>query len=250
MRCVMSSWNLHERRAYTQPPVAEICNETCHTHITQNISARRVAAAVERQVHQLGWAAQRNLDIQEGWELTEEYLQHSGINVEGVINQIRGRLDHVRVSRCFPSPFFMLLIVIRGGKKTTPTSSLLQPDPDTIPCGCLLLLLRTHACTRRYRCASRSSSILVTEIPTERLNTAACISFTPRVIAEKIRFDLHALPDEYSSSQNNRAVWQDEFSLVSTGTLKSVMQLVTLKPSGSWVETSSSGTGRCSQRDV
>lgn len=63
---------------------------------TQDISARRVAAAVERQVQQLGWAAQRTLDIQEGWELTREYLQHARINVEGVVNQIRGRLDHVR----------------------------------------------------------------------------------------------------------------------------------------------------------
>eukprot|EP00903_Cladosiphon_okamuranus_P022872 g21064.t1 len=62
--------------------------------LRKDISARRVAAAVERQVQQLGWAAQRNHDVQEGWELTEEYLQHSGINVEGVINQIRGRLDH------------------------------------------------------------------------------------------------------------------------------------------------------------
>ena len=74
---------------------------TPNCHATQEISARRVAAAVERQVQQLGWAAQRNLDVQEGWELTEEYLEHSGINVEGVINQIRGRLDHVRSAAVF-----------------------------------------------------------------------------------------------------------------------------------------------------
>lgn len=49
-----------------------------------------------RQVQQLGWAAQRNLDLQEGWEMTEEHLQHSGINVDGVVNQIRRRLEHVR----------------------------------------------------------------------------------------------------------------------------------------------------------
>lgn len=47
------------------------------------------------QVQQLGWAAQRNLDLEEGWKLTEEHLQHSGINVDGVVHQIRRRLEHV-----------------------------------------------------------------------------------------------------------------------------------------------------------
>lgn len=89
----MRAWITRGRCARSQA-ADDVSNQTCH--VIQEISARRVAAAVERQVQQLGWAAQRNLDIQEGWELTEEYLEHSGINVEGAINQIRGRLDHVR----------------------------------------------------------------------------------------------------------------------------------------------------------
>ncbi|CAM9117146.1 unnamed protein product [Ectocarpus sp. 8 AP-2014] len=62
--------------------------------LRKDISARRVAAAVVRQVQQLGWATQRNLDLKEGWELTQAHLQHSGINVDGVVNQIRRRLEH------------------------------------------------------------------------------------------------------------------------------------------------------------
>lgn len=55
-----------------------------------------------RQVQQLGWAAQRNLDLQEGWEMTQEHLQHSGINVDGVVKQIRRRLEHVRGTAVLP----------------------------------------------------------------------------------------------------------------------------------------------------
>ncbi|CAN0024749.1 unnamed protein product [Scytosiphon promiscuus] len=62
--------------------------------LRKDISARRVAAAVVLQVQQLGWAAQRDLDLEEGWKLTEEHLQHSGIDVDGVVNQIRRRLEH------------------------------------------------------------------------------------------------------------------------------------------------------------
>ncbi|CAM9180188.1 unnamed protein product, partial [Hapterophycus canaliculatus] len=62
--------------------------------LRKDVSARRVAAAVVLQMQQLGWAAQRNLDLEEGWKLTEEHLQHSGINVGGVVNQIRRGLEH------------------------------------------------------------------------------------------------------------------------------------------------------------
>ena len=63
--------------------------------VAQDVSARRVAAAVARHVQQLGWATQRDLDLEEDWQLTQDHLQHTGINADGVINQIRRRLDHV-----------------------------------------------------------------------------------------------------------------------------------------------------------
>lgn len=68
-------------------------------HVTQDISARRVAAAVARHVQQLGWATERDLDLAEDWQLTQEHLQHTGINADGVVNQIRRQLDHVGVAR-------------------------------------------------------------------------------------------------------------------------------------------------------
>ncbi|CAM9094825.1 unnamed protein product [Laminaria digitata] len=62
--------------------------------LRKDVSARRVAAAVARHVQQLGWATQRDLDLEEDWQLTQDHLQHTGINADGVINQIRRRLDH------------------------------------------------------------------------------------------------------------------------------------------------------------
>lgn len=56
-------------------------------------------------VQELGWAAQRKLDPQEDWQLIHQHLEETGINVDGVTNQIRRRLEHVRenivVSTCF-----------------------------------------------------------------------------------------------------------------------------------------------------
>ena len=66
--------------------------------VAQDVSARRVASAVVRHVQQLGWATQRDLDLEEDWQLTQDHLQHTGINADGVINQIQRRLDHVGVA--------------------------------------------------------------------------------------------------------------------------------------------------------
>lgn len=73
-----------------------------------------MAAAVEREVQQLRWAAKRNIDLQEGWDLTHEHLQHSGINVDGVINQIRARLDQVRGIAVFPGVVANFLQIPNG----------------------------------------------------------------------------------------------------------------------------------------
>lgn len=64
--------------------------------VRQDISARRVEAAVVLHVQELGWAAQRKLDPQEEWQLIHQHLEDTGINVDGVTNQIRRRLEHVR----------------------------------------------------------------------------------------------------------------------------------------------------------
>lgn len=54
-----------------------------------------MAAAVVLYVQQLGWAAQRNLDEAEDWELIQQSLEDAGMDEDGVFNQIRCRLDHV-----------------------------------------------------------------------------------------------------------------------------------------------------------
>lgn len=47
-------------------------------------------------VQQLGWAAQRDLNLEEEWQLIRHLMQDAGINVDGVVNQIVDQLDHVR----------------------------------------------------------------------------------------------------------------------------------------------------------
>lgn len=85
---------MHKRRKAFNPvhcrsaPKGNIC--------LQEISARRVASAVVLHVQQLGWAAQRDLNLEEEWQLIRHLMQDAGINVDGVVNQIVDQLDHVR----------------------------------------------------------------------------------------------------------------------------------------------------------
>lgn len=66
------------------------------TRFIQEVSARRVAVAVALHVQVLGWAAQRRLDPDEDWQLILQHLDDASINADGVIDQIRSRLDYVR----------------------------------------------------------------------------------------------------------------------------------------------------------
>lgn len=77
--------------------------------LLQDISAKRVASAVVLHVQQLGWAAQRNLDSEEEWQLIRQLMQDAGINVDGVVNQIIDRLDQVR--RCMTQHFRRALLM-------------------------------------------------------------------------------------------------------------------------------------------
>lgn len=61
-------------------------------------------------VQQLGWAAQRNLDSEQEWQLIRQIMQDAGINVDGVVNQIIDRLDQVRLG---VERYFMDLRVYR-----------------------------------------------------------------------------------------------------------------------------------------
>lgn len=65
-------------------------------HLIQEVSARRVAVAVALHVQGLGWVAQRRLDPDEDWQLILQHLDDASINADGVIHQIRSRLDYVR----------------------------------------------------------------------------------------------------------------------------------------------------------
>ncbi|CAM9264609.1 unnamed protein product [Sphacelaria rigidula] len=67
---------------------------TPYEGLRKEISARRVASAVVLHVQQLGWAAQRDLNLEEEWQLIRHLMQDAGINVDGVVNQIVDQLDH------------------------------------------------------------------------------------------------------------------------------------------------------------
>lgn len=61
----------------------------------QDVSARRVAAAVVLQVQQLEWAMQQAVDIDDEWAMIRESLDDAGINADGVIGQITSRVNYV-----------------------------------------------------------------------------------------------------------------------------------------------------------
>lgn len=110
----------------TKPQVVADTSFTCAIlGVTQDVSARRVAAAVARHVQQLGWATQRDLDLEEDWQLTQDHLQHTGINADGVINQIRQSLDHVGAA--------MILVIAFTNSRSSRRSCTVCP-----PCGALV----------------------------------------------------------------------------------------------------------------
>ncbi|CAM9514219.1 unnamed protein product [Discosporangium mesarthrocarpum] len=61
--------------------------------LQKGIAARRVAAAVVERLQQLGWAMQYGLDMRDQWEGMEQALQDAGIDVMGVKQEIRTRLE-------------------------------------------------------------------------------------------------------------------------------------------------------------
>lgn len=74
---------------------------TKHTRVSfalytpQDTCSRVVAAAVVLHVQALGWAAQRELDLEDEWHHIHQSLTEADVNVAGVVNQVRSRFHEV-----------------------------------------------------------------------------------------------------------------------------------------------------------